>query len=36
MNTGLWNMDSGLAAPLSARVRALVEWRIFDAPGAPE
>src|SRR5205807_2227560 len=36
MNTGLWNMDSGLAAPPGARVRAPVGWRIFDAPGAPE
>jgi hypothetical protein len=35
MNTGLWNMDSGLAAPLGARVRAPVGWRIFDAPGCP-
>jgi len=35
MNTGLWNMDSGLAAPLGARVRAPVGWRIFDAPGRP-
>src|SRR5437868_11330076 len=28
-------MDSGLAAPLGARVRAPVGWRIFDAPGRP-
>jgi hypothetical protein len=35
MNTGLWNMDSGLAAPLGSRVRAPVGWRIFDAPGRP-
>ena len=36
MNTGLWNMDSGLTAPLGARVRAPFGWRIFDAPGRPE
>jgi hypothetical protein len=35
MNTGLWNMGSGLAAPLGARVRAPVGWCIFDAPGRP-
>src|SRR5438105_13510942 len=35
MNAGLWNMDSGLAAPLGARVRAPVGWRIFDAPERP-
>jgi hypothetical protein len=35
MNTSLWNMDSGLTAPLGARVRAPVGWRIFDAPGRP-
>src|SRR5205814_9318691 len=34
-NTGLWNMDSGLAAPLGARLRAPVGWRISDAPGRP-
>ena len=31
----LWKMDSGLSTPLSARVRAPVGWRIFDAPGHP-
>jgi hypothetical protein len=35
MNTGLWNMDSGFAAPLGARVRAPAGWRICDAPGRP-
>ena len=35
MNTGLWNMDSGLAAPLGARARAPVGQRIFDALGRP-
>ena len=34
-NTGLWNMGSGFAAPLGARLRAPVGWRIFDAPGRP-
>src|SRR5213082_114283 len=35
MNTGFWNMDSRLAAPLGARLRAPVGWRIFDAHGRP-
>jgi hypothetical protein len=35
MNTGLWNMDSRLAAPLGARLRAPVGWRTFDAPVRP-
>ena len=35
MNTGLWNMDSGLAAPLGARVR-LSGGASSMRQGAPE
>src|SRR5437870_6181522 len=32
MNTGLWNMGSGFAAPLGARVRAPAGWSMCDVP----
>ena len=36
MNTGLWNMNSGLAAPLGARVVRLSGGASLMRQGAPE
>ena len=36
MNTGRWNMDSGLVAPLGARVVRLSSAASLMRQGAPE
>jgi len=36
MNTGLWKMDSGLAARTRRTRACAIESRISDAQGAPE